>query len=58
MTSLLSNDYSNDPQALVPQRIPKRSLGDLLAEVVLRGKSAETRRAYRSDLQHFFDSLH
>ena len=33
--------------------IPRRTLADLLAEVILRGKSPQTRRAYRNDLQDF-----
>lgn len=33
--------------------IPHRTLADLLAEVILRGKSPQTRRAYRTDLQDF-----
>lgn len=32
---------------------PERTLGDLLAEVILRGRSPETRRAYRADLADF-----
>ena len=34
-------------------RIPDRSLADLLAEVILRGKSPQTRKAYRADLEDF-----
>ncbi len=37
--------------------IPQRTLADLLAEVVLRGKSPQTRRAYRNDLQDFLTYL-
>jgi integrase/recombinase XerD len=33
--------------------VPQRTLADLLAEVILRGKSPQTRRAYRADLQDF-----
>ncbi len=33
--------------------LPHRTLADLLAEVILRGKSPQTRRAYRNDLQDF-----
>lgn len=32
---------------------PDRTLADLIAEVILRGKSPRTRMAYRSDLQDF-----
>lgn len=32
---------------------PERTLADLLAEVILRGKSPQTRRAYRADLEDF-----
>ncbi len=37
--------------------MPVRTLGDLLAEVILRGKSPETRRAYRADLEDFLTWL-
>ncbi len=33
--------------------LPERTLADLLAEVILRGKSPQTRRAYRADLEDF-----
>ncbi|HEX6293051.1 MAG TPA: tyrosine-type recombinase/integrase [Herpetosiphonaceae bacterium] len=33
--------------------LPPRTLADVLAEVILRGRSEQTRRAYRSDLQDF-----
>ncbi len=33
--------------------LPQRTLADVLAEVILRGRSEQTRRAYRSDLQDF-----
>ncbi|MBV9791590.1 MAG: tyrosine-type recombinase/integrase [Chloroflexi bacterium] len=33
--------------------MPQRTLADVLAEVILRGRSEQTRRAYRSDLQDF-----
>lgn len=32
---------------------PHRTLADLIAEVILRGHSERTRKAYRSDLQDF-----
>ena len=32
---------------------PDRTLADLLAEVILRGKSPQTRKAYRADLEDF-----
>ncbi len=38
---------------VAPPRVPQRSLADLLAEVILRGRSPQTQRAYRSDLQDF-----
>ena len=34
-------------------RMPDRTLADLLAEVILRGKSPQTRKAYRADLEDF-----
>ncbi len=34
-------------------RLPDRTLADLLAEVILRGKSPQTRKAYRADLEDF-----
>src|SRR3954465_7260531 len=40
----------------VPHRassVPDRTLADLLAEVILRGKSPQTRKAYRADLDDF-----
>lgn len=37
--------------------IPHRTLADVLAEVILRGRSEQTRRAYRSDLQDFLTYL-
>src|SRR5919199_4860708 len=33
--------------------LPPRTLADLLAEVILRGKSPQTRKAYRADLEDF-----
>ncbi len=43
--------------ALSPSTLPAapapRTLADLLAEVILRGRSPQTRRAYRSDLDDF-----
>src|SRR5919199_2824824 len=33
--------------------LPPRTLADLLAEVILRGKSLQTRNAYRADLEDF-----
>src|SRR5918997_4864486 len=33
--------------------VPDRTLADLLAEVILRGKSPQTRKAYRADLEDF-----
>ena len=33
--------------------LPDRTLADLLAEVILRGKSPQTRKAYRTDLEDF-----
>ncbi|MDQ5853467.1 MAG: tyrosine-type recombinase/integrase [Chloroflexota bacterium] len=33
--------------------LPDRTLADLLAEVILRGKSPQTRKAYRADLEDF-----
>lgn len=36
-----------------PPQPPFRSLADLIAEVILRGRSEQTRRAYRVDLQDF-----
>jgi integrase len=33
--------------------VPNRTVADLIAEVILRGKSARTRRAYRADLTNF-----
>ena len=41
------------PLARAVPAIPLRTLADLIAEVILRGKSPETRRAYRVDLQDF-----
>ena len=32
---------------------PERTVANLIAEVILRGKSARTRRAYRADLTDF-----
>lgn len=37
--------------------IPDRTVADLIAEVILRGKSARTRRAYRADLADFLTWL-
>ena len=36
-----------------PGSFPDRTLADLLAEVILRGKSPQTRKAYRTDLEDF-----
>lgn len=42
-------------QAQPPRQptMPQRTLADVLAEVILRGRSEQTERAYRSDLQDF-----
>jgi integrase len=37
--------------------IPERTVADLIAEVILRGKSPRTRRAYRADLADFLSWL-
>ncbi|GAC1555330.1 MAG: site-specific tyrosine recombinase XerD [Herpetosiphon sp.] len=39
------------PRASAP--LQERTLADLLAEVILRGKSPQTRKAYRTDLEDF-----
>lgn len=41
------------PRAAAGPPLPDRTLADLLAEVILRGKSPQTRRAYRADLEDF-----
>ncbi|HEX6288083.1 MAG TPA: tyrosine-type recombinase/integrase [Herpetosiphonaceae bacterium] len=41
------------PQPPTRPPLPPRTLADVLAEVILRGRSEQTRRAYRSDLQDF-----
>jgi integrase len=56
-------EVTNPPVALPPARdlvatprdpaVPDRTVADLIAEVILRGKSARTRRAYRADLTDF-----
>src|ERR1051325_2766029 len=33
--------------------VPERTVADLIAEVILRGRSARPRRAYRADLTDF-----
>lgn len=33
--------------------VPQRTLADLIAEVILRGRSPQTQRAYRTDLEDF-----
>lgn len=38
---------------LAPATPPSRTVADLLAEVIVRGKSPQTRRAYRADLEDF-----
>lgn len=40
-------------QQLARPPLPQRTLADVLAEVILRGRSEQTRRAYRNDLQDF-----
>ncbi|KAB8139731.1 tyrosine-type recombinase/integrase [Chloroflexia bacterium SDU3-3] len=41
------------PAALAEAPLPVRSVADLVSEVILRGKSAKTKAAYRADLEHF-----
>ena len=43
------------PTQMVPTApVLRRSVADLVGEVILRGKSAKSKVAYRSDLEHFF----
>lgn len=46
-------EASAAPAGRLGPALPRRTLADLLAEVILRGKSPQTRRAYRNDLQDF-----
>lgn len=50
-------DHRLVPQPGEPLAAPatQRTLAELLAEVIAHGRSVETRRAYRSDLQDFLD---
>lgn len=41
------------PSSLQGTLLPNRTLADLLAEVILRGKSPQTRKAYHADLEDF-----
>src|SRR5262245_34631186 len=42
------------PLAPLTPPLPERTVADLIAEVILRGKSERTRRAYRADMVDFF----
>lgn len=50
VSTALATTHPAQPPA-VP--LPVRTLADLLAEVILRGKSPQTRKAYRADLEDF-----